>query len=258
MGELVRQTLWDAELARSEHFDKILIQNLEVTVNAGKDVWGRKKKQRAFISVTVTLDTTFASASSTDSVDNSTIHYGILSKAIQAELADKDDGWMSTAQLSWNIAVSIGKVAGSTGVHAIETDVRYLKGSMFGDGAGLTMASIGTSGLYSSVLYLRNVLIPCLIGVNPNERLQKQPVVLNIWIECLDKSRVDDYTQLETLLFEVSSKLLLAGTRSLYDLANFRHRLSDHREHARMDSQAAQRAVLHPSQRQVLVDQASN
>ncbi|KAF2822407.1 hypothetical protein CC86DRAFT_329934 [Ophiobolus disseminans] len=202
MANLVRQPFWNAELAQSEHFDKIIVQNLEVIVNAGTDVWGRKKKQRALISVTVTLTTDFASASSTDTVDDSTVHYGVLSKAIQALVADESREWVSTPQLSWSIAESVRKVAGSTGVHAIETNICYIKGSMFGDGAGLITSKIETSGAYSNVLYLRNVHIPCLIGVNSNERLQKQPVVLNIWVDGVDMSRVDEYAQLETLLFD--------------------------------------------------------
>lgn len=204
MASLVRQAVWNAELARSEHFDKIIVQNLDITVNAGTDVWGRKKKQRAFVSVTVTLDTNFASASSTDTVDDSTIHYGILSKAIQAQFADENHEWVSTSQFSKSIADSVRKVAGSTGVYAIETDVCYLKGSMFGDGVGLLTSSIESAGLCSNTLYLRNVRIPCLIGVNSNERLQKQPVVLNLWIDCVDPSRIDAYAELETLLFTVS------------------------------------------------------
>jgi dihydroneopterin aldolase len=220
MISLVRQTVWDAELARSEHFDKILVQNLEVTVNAGKDVWGRKKKQRALISVTVTLEDKFASASSTDTVDNSTIHYGILSKAIQARFAADHQEWMSTSQLSSSIAESVRTVAGSTGIHAIETNVRYLKGCMFGDGAGHITSKIEKMDMCSSVLYLHNVRIPCLIGVNSNERLQKQPVVVNLWIDGVDGSRIDDYPELESLLFSVCARKRVANIIADSHVAN--------------------------------------
>jgi dihydroneopterin aldolase len=203
MAQIIRQALWNAQLAQSGHFDKIMVQNLEVIVNAGKDVWGREKPQRALISVTVTLEQEFASASTTDTVDGSTIHYGILSKAVQAQLQSVSSTWSSTVALSTSIADSVGKVAGSTPIHALETDVRYIKGSMFGDGAGMTTSSLERSGQRSSVLYLRNVRIPCLIGVNSNERLQKQPVVLNLWVECIHESRSDDHAKLETLLFTV-------------------------------------------------------
>lgn len=204
MAKVVRQSLWNAEVAQSGHGDKIIVSNLEVVVNAGKDVWGRQKKQRACISVTLTLGEQFTSASSTDSVDDSTVHYGTLSKAIQAQLQDDASTWMPTSALSSSIFQAVRKVAGSANVYAIETDVCYLKGSMFGDGISHITSTIRDSKLRSNVLYLRNIRIPCVIGVNSNERLQKQPVVLNLWVDGVSDSRVDDYAELETLLFSVS------------------------------------------------------
>lgn len=200
---LLRQPAWNAHVAQSECTDKIIVQNLAVTVNAGTDVWGRKKMQRALISVTVTLGNKFSSASSTDTVDESTVHYGTLSKAIQARIQDDSLKWMSTADLSISIAGIVRTAAGSAPIFSIETDVRYLKGSMFGDGAGHQTSIETQSGLYANVLYLQNVRIPCLIGVNSNERLQKQPVVVNLWVDCVPASRVDDYAALEAALVEV-------------------------------------------------------
>lgn len=110
---------------------------------------------------------------------------------------------MSTADLSVSIAGIVRTAAGSTDIFAIETDVCYLKGSMFGDGAGHTTSIITQQGVYANTLYLRNVRVPCLIGVNSNERLRKQPVVVNMWIDCVPASRVDDYAALETMLFQV-------------------------------------------------------
>jgi dihydroneopterin aldolase len=205
MSQLVCQAQWSAEAASSGHHDKIMVQNLEVVVNAGKDVWGRQKKQRALISVTLTLGKQFTSASSTDSVDDSTVHYGTLSKAIQARFKDDTMAWMSTAALSAAVSKSVRDVAGSTDIYAIETNICYMKGSMFGEGAGHITSRIEGTGTRSNVLYLRDVRIPCLIGVNANERLQKQPVVLNVWVDNIHDSRVEDYPQLEALLFEVST-----------------------------------------------------
>ncbi|KAF1846136.1 uncharacterized protein K460DRAFT_395624 [Cucurbitaria berberidis CBS 394.84] len=206
MAKLVRQSQWDAQVAQSIHHDKILVQNLEVVVNAGKDVWGRPKKQRALVSVTLILGKQFTSASSTDSVDDSTVHYGTLSKAIQAHFQDDKLAWLSTAALSDTVLQCVRGVTGSTAIYAIETNVCYLKGSMFGDGAGHITSTIGDSNVRSNVLYLRNVRIPCIIGVNSNERLQKQPVVLNVWVDKVSDARADDYAALEALLFNLISE----------------------------------------------------
>ncbi|KAF1942411.1 hypothetical protein EJ02DRAFT_402510 [Clathrospora elynae] len=215
MGQVVRQSQWDAEVAQSRHYDKIMVQNLQVVVNAGKDVWGRQKRQRALISVTLTLGKQFTSASSTDSVDDSTVHYGTLSKAIQAQFQDENMAYMSTSELSNTISRCVRNVAGSTHIYAIETDVCYLKGSMFGEGVGYITSVIENSGACSSVLYLRNVRIACIIGVNPNERLQEQPVDVNLCIDNVHHTRVDTYPELETLLFKLISQSSFQTIESL-------------------------------------------
>ncbi|KAF2124597.1 hypothetical protein P153DRAFT_134907 [Dothidotthia symphoricarpi CBS 119687] len=216
MTGLVRQAVWDADLIQNGKYDKIVVRNLEVTINAGTDVWGRKKSQRALISVTVTLTNEFASASSTDSVDNSTIHYGTLSKAIQAQFEGKTTNWMSASDLSNSIAASAQKVAKATSIYGIETDVFFVKGSMFGDGAGQVFSVRNRSeGLHSKAMYLQNVRIPCVIGVNSNERLQKQPVVVNLWIDCIDAARADDYAKVESVLFKVISESSFQTLESL-------------------------------------------
>jgi dihydroneopterin aldolase len=204
MVAVVRQALWDVEVAQSGRFDKIMVQNLEVTVNAGKDAWGRPKVQRAQITVTVTLNEQFGSAAATDTVDGSTIHYGTLSKMLQADLQSRMPEWASTLTLAGDIANSVKKVADSTPIYALETSICYPKGSMYGDGAGFIASRImQNSRLHSYVLFLRNVRIPCLVGVNSNERQQKQPIVLHIWIDCVHDSRTDDYAELESFLFTV-------------------------------------------------------
>jgi dihydroneopterin aldolase len=240
----IRQAVWDAKVAESGHYDKIAVQNLDITVNAGTDVWGRKKKQRAFISVTVTLAQQFASASSTDTVDDSTIHYGILSKAVQARLQDASSDWVSTSELSASIRDSVKKVAGSTPIYAVETNVSYLKGSMFGDATGHITSTIEETGEHSSTLYLRNVRIPCLIGVNSNERLKKQPVLLNLWVDCIPESRVDGCAELESVLFYVSriSMSSFAYSSLSDDLRDF---VPDDRKFARVRDRRTQAEVLH-------------
>ncbi|RMZ68454.1 dihydroneopterin aldolase [Pyrenophora seminiperda CCB06] len=211
---LVRQVQWDAEMLQSGHFDKIMVQNLEVVVPAGKDVWGREKKQRANISVTLTLRNNFLTAD--DTVDSSTVHYGTLSKAIQALFKNDDMPWISTPELCIFISNSVREVAGPTILYALETDVSYTKGCMFGEKVGYKVSAIETgTGPISNVLYLRNVRIPCLIGVNSNERLNKQPVNVDLWVNNIDPSLVDEYPRLEMLLFELISESSFQTIESL-------------------------------------------
>lgn len=200
----IHRSVWDANLFQSGQHDKITVQNLQVTVNAGTDVWSRKKTQPALISFTVTLAKQFVSASSTDTVDNSTVHYGTLSKAVQTRLQERSSTWLQMASLSDEIYNTVLNVADQTPVHAIDTSICLPKASMFGDAIVYTISKTCNRTVGdSSVLHLRNIRIPCIIGVNSNERLQKQPVVVNLWVECMHLQRIDDYAQLETLLFNV-------------------------------------------------------
>lgn len=196
--------------------DKICVQNLDVVVNAGTDVWGRQKSQRARVSVTLTLKHRFASAASTDSVDQSTVHYGTLSKAIQTHVNENNERWRSTYDLVGDLKSRVRNVAGST-MGAVEVDVFYPKGSMFGDGVGYNFSEVPSENIHTPILYLQNVRIPCIIGVNSNERLQKQPVVVNLWAEGISMDRVDEYAKLETLLSNLISETSFQTIESMLE-----------------------------------------
>ncbi|PSN65107.1 hypothetical protein BS50DRAFT_555499 [Corynespora cassiicola Philippines] len=203
---LIRHSAWEAQSANETILNKVSVRNLEVIVEAGVDVWGRQKTQRALISIALALAQSFDSAAAADSLDDSTVHYGKLSKNIQSGLQNGGLGWLSTESLSRKISELALQTAGNAPILSTEIDVFYPKGSMLGDGAGLL---IGTNQKYgnsvSRVLYLRNVRVPCIIGVNSNERLQKQPVVVNLRVECLPEGRGDDYAKLEGVVTKAIS-----------------------------------------------------
>ncbi|KAF2875977.1 hypothetical protein BDV95DRAFT_484538 [Massariosphaeria phaeospora] len=212
----LREAVWQGRLAIHDVIDQITVRNLEATVDAGVDVWGRKRKQRAFITVTLSLTKPFDSAAAADALDHSTVHYGQLSKAIQNHVEQQNSivGWQSTKDLVRGISECASHIIKATRIRSMETDVCYLKGSMFGDGAGYKIGvlfqddsnNLPESQFYR-ILYLRNVRIPCIIGVNPNERQQKQPVIINLAIECLQNHRSDDYAKLETVVVETLETL---------------------------------------------------
>jgi dihydroneopterin aldolase len=186
--------------------DSITVRNLSVRVNAGYDVWGRQKEQRALVTVSVILKSTFDSAAAADTLDTSTIHYGHLSKNISSRIQEVTAQWTSTYDLSQVILHAVTQTAGNAPIAGTHLEIFYPKGSMLGDGAGSTYSYFEGSGsrLLSRVLLLSNVQIPCLIGVNSNERMKKQPVVVSLWIECISENRVDDYVEVEECLTRVS------------------------------------------------------
>ena len=213
------RSVWKAQPQQLAATDKITVRNLQATVEAGVDVWGRVKSQRALITVTLSLAKPFQSAAETDVVDNSTVHYGKLSKDIQACIKNfkgdpDEEGQKKSVPKTSDLMTAILEqirhktVADDSLLTSYEVDIFYPKGSMLGDGIGYAVGrSVATSDVYSQ-LYLRNVRVPCLIGVNANERLQKQPVVINAWIDPVSAARSEDYPQLESAIVEVRSDTL--------------------------------------------------
>lgn len=214
---LLRSVEWDAHSTQLNVKDKVSVRNLQVTVNSGLDVWGRQKIQRALISVTLSLAQTLASAASADSLDSSTVDYGKLSKDIRANV--QETVWLPPYDLAELIKARVYEVAKGpiaqeqATVQSVEIDICYPKGSMFGDGAGLSWSFMMAKSLQmeqefapmpqSRVLYLRNVRVPCLVGINANEREQKQPVVVSLWIERLPKHLSDAHSSLESVIVDV-------------------------------------------------------
>jgi dihydroneopterin aldolase len=187
-------------LSTVEDTDRIAVRNLSSTPNSGYDVWGRKKRQPALLSLTVYLKHTFDQAARSDSVDTSTVHYGILSKKVLAVI-EKYSEWQLTYHLAREILSGAYLVAGANSLKGCELDLFYPKACMQGDGAGLIFST--TDHGFFNTLYLKNVRISCLIGVNSNERLAKQPVIANLWIESIRKEQCDEYGAAEKILIEV-------------------------------------------------------
>jgi FolB domain-containing protein len=200
---LVRQAVWSARMADFDVADEIEVRDLEVTTNAGVDAWGRQKEQRALITVTLTLAETFDTAAAADALDTSTVHYGKLSKNIRDRVQNDNSGWKSTSLLAHGIHEEIMMTARDTTLQARKVTVFYPKSSLLGDGVGYSCFMSPAAGAFCNVLYLQNLRIPCLVGVNSNERTAKQPVVVNLWVECVNDARTDDYASLESVVVDV-------------------------------------------------------
>lgn len=209
-SQQLRHAQWQALHTTSTVSDKITVHNLQVIAKAGVDAWGRKKPQPALVTVALSLAGSFDSAAAADALDQSTVHYGQLSKRIKSAIDGSVDHVETRILAEQIIAPAIKETAGEHGnLKAFEIDIFYPKASMYGAGAGYSYSfftSTQTEFAESKVLYLRDVRIPCIIGINPNERQQKQPVVVNLWIERVDRHRSNDYTKLETMLVQVRPK----------------------------------------------------
>ncbi|KAF2655012.1 hypothetical protein K491DRAFT_679233 [Lophiostoma macrostomum CBS 122681] len=200
---VVRSDVWQARLAEQGTSDRISVRNLQILLSAGVDAWGREKQQPVLVTITLHLKKPFDSAAEADALDSSTVHYGKLSKSILERLR-ANDSHVTTLALTGQVAQVSADMADNA-LRALTAEVFYPKGSMLGDGAGWSWSYYHLEKSFSKVLHLRNVRVPCLIGVNANERLQKQPLIINLWIECAKDHRCDQYPALEGVLVKAVS-----------------------------------------------------
>ncbi|KAH7364331.1 hypothetical protein BKA65DRAFT_134957 [Rhexocercosporidium sp. MPI-PUGE-AT-0058] len=229
----------------------ISLTNLQTTLPLGTDAWGRASiPQPLLISSTISLLHPFTTASSTDTVTPSTVHYGTLSKAIlgatkEFEVLCKDEerpvamnlrglvgfvlwyltGWdgLERGEGREKGADGLGRDYGQGGgaVHEpllknvamrlFELEIHLPKASLMGNGVSLKGSFgyhheeevgreiKGGPSAYSMVLRLKELRVPTLVGVNPNERLAKQMVRVGVEMQRWDWM-VDGYSALEEVV----------------------------------------------------------
>ncbi|PPJ53968.1 hypothetical protein CBER1_05827 [Cercospora berteroae] len=249
------------ESAQSFSQDKIEIQALQLPSPVlAPDVWGNQKEQPATVNVKLLLHSTFQSASEKDKLDDSTIHYGNLAKAIRSKSTSSqtvEDVVSGTEQAVHQLAL---KGEGKFVVEESVVEVHLPKGSMLGSGAVVsrraTWDQAGKKKQVQEGFEVRDVVIPTLIGVNAYERGLKQPLVVTFGLEwriedqqsqqketlfALEKEVVNivqetAYETLETLVEYVYVQLLRKSPQALSPGKKFRVRIEKPRAIAFADA----------------------
>ncbi|KAI9311042.1 Dihydropteroate synthase-like protein [Dichotomocladium elegans] len=180
----------DAE-AETRNLDKILIKNLVVKNVTGVDSWQRLKSQPVVISVWLYTDIT--AAGNSDIVTNS-IHYGHVTKAI-TKLAETSS-FKSIEALGHAIlkvcCVDFGAVRTTVRLeqpkallHAAAAGVQLSRTRKDFDGVNDgTVETLGDkSGLgVEDMVFVKDLRLSTIIGVNPWEREEKQVVLINLTV----------------------------------------------------------------------------
>ena len=160
--------------------DRVCIDKLQFSTDVFPDAFGRDKAQPGLISIALSLREQFQSAAQTDALDQSTINYGTLSKAILKSIKQRSaSGELIMMEQIWSL---IGDLIPSESVEAVEIDIFLPKACMVGDGIGFKK-SMTRGGYDSLVIYFKNIRTSTIIGVNAHERKLKQPVIANVWLD---------------------------------------------------------------------------
>jgi FolB domain-containing protein len=188
--------------------DIIFLRNARFTATVGRDCWHRDKPQPVLVSVWLYTDTGVAERS--DDVKD-TINYGTLYKALDEGLSGS---WSSTLN---NVACHVGDLAlresNSQKVRAAVVLPKALLRVEGNDGGiemrvGVLKDLGGLSSIESRTLFVKNLHLYCILGVNPHERGEKQLVIINLELPASDTRssssiQEDDYQRKFVPLIEV-------------------------------------------------------
>ncbi|KAI9721390.1 MAG: hypothetical protein M1828_005139 [Chrysothrix sp. TS-e1954] len=166
----------DWDLVRSSNLDRVCVSNLHVLANTGYDAWSRQKRQPIDISVTLHLRHSISSAASSDELDQSTVHYGNLSKSVLQMVETASSQWLDVASFTQDLidAVPIVNVAFT------EVTICMSKATLVGDGVAFSLLKRQDTFVEYSMMELLKLRLPALIGVNEHERTMKQTVVVSV------------------------------------------------------------------------------
>ncbi|KZF24394.1 hypothetical protein L228DRAFT_95568 [Xylona heveae TC161] len=192
----------------------VAVHNLSFSAPIAHDAWGRKavKPQPVLVSVKIGLNNKgFGSAASSDTVDSSTVHYGILSKNLLAAIEHEWQGprgdeltWLPMSRLLQVIYTTVGAIVPHPPtLQTVEITVSLPKASLLGSSCGAWHCTAALSKKFTLGLFVRDIKLPCLIGVNPNERLRKQSLLTTVEVEpVFDGEVLEKADALETVVVQ--------------------------------------------------------
>ncbi|RPA94719.1 Dihydropteroate synthase [Choiromyces venosus 120613-1] len=158
--------------------DLIFVQSLNLKATTGVDSWGRKRPQP--ILLTLWLKNSIALAGSTDHLPYS-INYGTVTKVITAHV---ENGTFNSLE---HLAEYVARAALGPDINAgwVKVIVEKPRALLRADAAGIAITRRKNSegevlAEGSDRVFVKDLRLVTIIGVNPWEREEKQAVVINL------------------------------------------------------------------------------
>jgi dihydroneopterin aldolase len=202
----------------------VSVHNLQLPSGAiAPNIWLERKEQPALASVSLWLRNSFTSAASQDALDDSTVHYGELSKKVRAGCTG-EEGQRSALEAVLQAAEHMARKPKPDGdkfvAKRIAAKVTLPKASAFGD--ALTLSEVRTYDERGSktggfrTFACKNLKVPTLIGVNAYERKGRQPLVVDFALDF-------DSEMYESLSSEQHMDVLFPIERELVEVRTLIH-----------------------------------
>ena len=192
--------------------DRVILQHLALSAAIGPEAWHRPDRPQPVL-LDLSMQTNIELAGDTDDVVH-TIHYGYLCKAV-TKVVERQKPFRSIKEFADE--VSKAALGPGGGKHVAELTVTLPKAVLLAGGFGLsTMRMIEKKGtdteemmVVSENVFVRDMKLACIIGVNPHERLEKQYVVLNLTFFDVRENLFTEYHVLLKKITDVGHLLLL-------------------------------------------------
>ena len=185
--------------------DTIFIDGLHLSAIVGLDCWGRLRAQPIVISIYLHLapDGFLSRAGKSDSI-NDTIDYGSLTKAVTRYVEEKEDGFDGVGQLIDGVAKKAFEAAGESG-KAVRVVVELPKLVPLAEN-GMAVEVTATRGaqIPARKVYIKDLILSVVIGVNEPERKEKQRVVVNLEVCEQENVTIDNYQNIVRCISSVS------------------------------------------------------
>jgi dihydroneopterin aldolase/2-amino-4-hydroxy-6-hydroxymethyldihydropteridine diphosphokinase/dihydropteroate synthase len=152
--------------------DQIIIQELQVRSIIGVDAWERTKKQPLLISLQLFTD--FSTCGKNDQLEDS-VSYSFVQKKI-TELAET----VSFKSIEGLANAICQQCLAEEKIEKCIVRLEKPKALLHAQCAGIIMTRSKTGIDKPDELFIRDLKLNCIIGINPWERLEKQIVFLNI------------------------------------------------------------------------------
>lgn len=214
---------WAIRQSVGEAQSVIRITNLQTSTARICDAWGRRKNpQPVLITCSIYLSKSFCNTSASDTLTDSTVNYGILSKCLLEACREFSNScsdnpvelsqmlhylqqWLTGIQSSDKIGTSVHRIPllQPTALDLLELDIFLPKASLHGNGVKMS-ASFRYRDMKSLLARSMTLEIPqirafTVIGVNNNERLAKQEVIATLEIDPYHDELEEDFCALEQL-----------------------------------------------------------
>ena len=182
--------------------DVVLVDAIQLSANVGADCWGRSRNQPVTLSVYLHLQPSFLDISGQSDDVADSIHYGHLTKDISTLSESSYDGIRAL------ISDATTKSFHLMGKHAEAVRIVVGLPKLILLAGGFEVELITPTGQSTSVqaakVFIKDLVMPVLIGVNPPERLAKQRVVTNITFHERSGIHMVDYPAIVKKISEVS------------------------------------------------------